>query len=596
MPEVTAEGQEIAKPRRAPPSLPLIEDQPNPEFWNSTAADYAPQSTRDVVNATWESAWDSTALGTIADMRAIRTIDEMPGQRTLSIPELNQKYMGLGITWTEPKKEAVADYIAEAHQKRTMLQNRIALGEGGVVEGSLTFGATMARHLMDPVEMGFNILGGAAIRAASFAPAFLRGTTLGSTLARGAVEGAVTQIPLEALEVARNREMEMDVSLSQSLENVVMGGLYGSVFEGLGYAARAALNRAKGHFGSAAPREWDFAATEGAAAQMLDGKRPNIRPLQQVFDRERNSPGTRPDADFSGRSNYQFRDIDSGNASGKFYLGTTTRNADFMTMEHGQYKNSRTNFGNGIYGQDDAMRANGYAASSFNDAPGLIHEFQLGKAKLLFADEPLAGANLDSVSKAIADLKEFPEIKALFDEAQKGGPITARDIYEALNDAPGGAIDGFNRNLSQQGYDGVHFIDAAKDGTGKANGVMLFPESRGKAEPVSVIEPDQKYLAGLRQDELDDLITNHNSREQKLFQSREEDMRLDELSTRAETEPDLEPDIIDQYHADALETVKEMESSGLLKEDELKFVSEMKEKSSLGEKVVKAMYACVGKG
>src|SRR5690606_14332207 len=153
-----------------------------------------PTSTMDVLSATWESALDSTAVGILGDKSAMSIIDEMPGQKTLSIAELNQKYMGLGITWTEPKKEGVADWIAEAHQKQAILQNRIALGDGGMIEGSLGFGATMVRHLMDPAEFGLNVLGGAAIRSATIAPAFLRGTTAASTIARGAAEGVLTQI------------------------------------------------------------------------------------------------------------------------------------------------------------------------------------------------------------------------------------------------------------------------------------------------------------------------------------------------------------------------------------------------------------------
>lgn len=613
MPEILPDGQEAPRPRAAPVPLPLIEEKPNVDFYDNRAADYLPKTTGDVLSSIWEDSLDSTAVGILGKHSALNIVDEMPGQKMLSIAELNQKYMGYGITWTEPKKEAVADFIAEAHQKKTILQNRISLGEGGVVEGSLGFGANMVRHIMDPLEFGVNVLGGAAIQGSRFAPAILRGTSLASNIARGAVEGVVTQIPVEAGAAYVDREYQNDVSLAQSLENVAMGAVYGGAFEGLGYAVKSAFSRSKRFFGSAAPREWDFQIAESSAAQQLEGRRPNVLPFEKVFDRERNSPTVRPVDDFSGRSDYVFNPIDPDNAYGKFYVGTTSRDPNFTNITHGDYKNSRTNFGNGLYGQDDAMRANGYAASTFNDAPGLIHEFDLKKSRLLAVDQPLRGANLEAINKALTELREFPDLKRLLDDATQGSDITARDVYEVLNDAPEGSLEGFNRNLKAQGYDGVHFVDAAKEGSAKANGIMLFPESAGKAEPVNAIEPDGRYLSTLRQEEVDDIIRQYNERENRMFQSREEDLQIEELGKRSETEPDLEDDYLKEAHSQAMDEVKYLADNDLLASDEkelLEFMqgkkgdsenaatatSGFKRAAKIGEAIMNAMYKCVGGG
>lgn len=610
MPEIVPEGEEPVKRTAPMHPLPLVEDESSFDSYKRSG-DSLPTATQDVLSATWDTAMESTAMGVFGDKSAMGIIDEMGGQKTLSVVELNQKYMGLGITWTEPKKEAVADYIAEAHQKRQILQNRMSLGEGGFVEGALGFGATAATHLLDPVEFGLNWLGGAAIRSASMAPAFLRGSSLASTLARGSAEGVLTGVPMEALEVSRNREMEMDVSLAQSMENIAMQAAFGAGMEGLGYAAREGFQYGKRHFGSAAKREWDFSVTESAAAQMMDGRRPNIRPLQELFYRERDGQANMVDGGGDGPAPY-----DTGSpVSGTFYVGTTSRNADFGSLTHGEYKNSRTDFGNGAYGQDNVMRANGYAASSFNDSHGLIHEFNVKDAKLLAVDRPLVGSDLEAVKKAAEALREFPELKRLLDDVAGGAEVTARDVYEALNSAPDGAVDGFNAGLKAQGLDGVHFVDAAKDGSGGANGVMVFPESMDKVAGTKAIESDAGQVAGLKQSEVDDIISAHNKRENKLFQSKDEDVRLDELSERSLKEPDLEDDILEQYRKDALETIKEMDDEGLLDAEEKALLDEIqgkekaksvdgappapptiREKASFGEKIMKAMYACVGKG
>jgi len=184
MAEIVPPGQE---PKKRPSNnpLPLLQEAPNKEFWDTRAADYAPASTSEVLRRTWESTMEDTPVAMLGQKSAIGIIDEMPGQRTLSVAELNAKYLGSNITWTEPKKEAVADYIVEANKNQQMMQNRMSLGEGGFVEGALGFGTTAVRHLMDPINFAGNVAIGAAIKAAPFMPALLRGSGVGSSLSRG---------------------------------------------------------------------------------------------------------------------------------------------------------------------------------------------------------------------------------------------------------------------------------------------------------------------------------------------------------------------------------------------------------------------------
>jgi hypothetical protein len=575
-------------------ALPFVQEEPSPDFWQNHAGDVLPSSSWDVISSEFELAKESTGLMTIADMMATKTIDEMPGQKTLSVAELNEKYMGTGITWTEPKKEEVAEYIADAHKRRQVLQNRIYTAGGGGIAG---FGANMAAHLMDPLEFGANILGGWAVSSAAAAPALLRSTTLTGALSRGAVEGAVTQLPFEALEIARNRQLEMDVSLSQSMANIALGGFVGAGIEGFGYGVGRYLESKRG------ANPTNHRMVESSASQILDGRFPDVKLFEDVFNRERTGIGPRPDTDFSGRSGYKFEPIDSSApVSRKLYLGTSSRAEAFDNITPEQYKNSRGDFGSGIYLVDDPYVANGYAASTFNESPGLIHELDLSGAKLL----SLGDAAYVPKNAAEAAIDLLPKSNDIAKRLNDGAPVHPARLYDALEAA--GKTEEFNARLREQGYDGIHFVDGAEDGSARHNSVMIFPESRSKLKALNSIESDPKYLAGLKQGEIDESLGRYNSPDEKLFYSLDDARALRELERRSELPP-LEDQALAEAKQEAMEIVNELDAAGALSPGEKAMLEDITGKSkqqggvlagykkarSDGEGIIKAMFTCVGR-
>lgn len=570
--------------------LPLLQSEPNPNFWDNQAADYLPTTAWDKLSTEFELAGKSTAISNISEMMDLKERENNPNQKTLSIEELNQKYGGLGITWTEPKKASVAEYIVQKQQEKNVLQNRILRGPEGAANSIAGFGAGVAAHLLDPLELGVGLAGGWAFRAAGL----LAEGGIGMALARGAAEGALTQVPFEALNIAHDRQMQMDVSAMTSLQNVMFGAVGGAALEGIGYGMKSIINRkALGSVAHETP-----ALTESAAAQMADGRRPNLKPFVDVFERERLGMGPRPsEFDYSGRANYKFESLSTENpVTKKMYSGSTSQMEKFAELAHGEFKNSRRDFGEGVYMVDDPYVANGYAGSSFSDTSGVVHELDVAGAKLASLDAPMPEGLRAGVLDALAKAPDEEAAHAIAKLVESGEQVPLGSVYDALDGAPKEAKEAINQSLKEAGYDGIHFTDGDSSGAVKHNGMMLFDEAKGKISQAGAYEADQRFLGGLTQDEKDALIRSYNEKQNQIFHDPLEIKEMNDLASRAVNQ-DLTAEVEQAFTA-AKEGLAELEAQGLISPEEAATMKEVETQVAAqqkqGESVIKAMFACVG--
>lgn len=423
-------------------ALPLVQSEPpSPEEFSS--GDGLESSRTEQLGAQFKSVWQDTAIHQIGDIHQIGQLDAAQNQKTLSIDELNGQYPGM--TWTEPKKANVAKFIADRNMERQKLQETIASGPQGSATTALGFGAGLAAHLLDPLELATFAAGGELVEGANI----IRGAGLAARLGEGALGGIAGQVPLSALKAASDTQQGQQVTAGDVGMDVGQAAVGGAILHaGIGFAkdfwgSPKAIADAKLKSGeipalangetvphqSTIPNVLDHPSVdENLKAQAADGRSPNPEPFQQVFERERVGPYNKPDIDYSGRSNYEFRPIDAAEpVSGKFYIGTNSHLEAIPLEDLKDHPNAMPgkDFGTGTYMVDDPHVANGYAASSFNEQAGAIHELNLKDAKLLSASEPAPFAVNKIISDAIKDQRSEPIMRKATDQFGSGPKLDA---------------------------------------------------------------------------------------------------------------------------------------------------------------------------
>lgn len=571
---------------------PLIQNEVPDDYWARQGANVAPVGTADSMSARFGLAASSGLTGQAIDAYNVHDLDSQPNQRTLSVPELNEKYNGSGVTWTEPKKERVAEYIARAHQYKADLASRIERGDGGII-GSMGRGATTAYTFLggaDPLGLAAGITGGTAFRATGI----LAGEGLGTALARGAAEGAAVMTPLEAASVAHDRMMENDVNLGDSLKNIGLGSMIGIGVEGGLHSLAGAKDRplVKGlpdlperpePLGTGAKPEHNELVVDVAARQMEEGLKPNVKPLVDLYERQRQDMGVKPESDYSGRSNYSYVPTDTSNpVSAEFFHGNDGHSEDFRSLDFAANVNSPDSFGSGIYANDNAMKANGYAEG------GLVHSLQTKDAKLFPVDD-LGPAG----TGAIVDALKSPDFNMGNFAAQLvDGKLTAREVYNNLTEA---GKDKMNGVLRAAGFDGLHFEDSAKDGTHKSNGVMMFDQS--KVTPTGSYNTDPSLVSGLTEAEKEALTNSGGDPSRELNYDGQREDAIKQLQERANKLKPDEQSVVDTNAKVAESTLQSMDQNGLLTDAHKKewdAINEaMDKRAKDSESIVQSLFDCI---
>jgi len=359
--------------------IPLVQDQPSEQDYVGLM-DKLPVSLGESVGTTFsDELFNNAATAKIVDYNRKKQLEKQEGKE-LSVEELTQKYDGLGLTWDGPKKEQVAEFIADSQREKIYNQKKIEAGPDGYLAGGLKLGAAVVAHAADPTELGLTIATAGVFRigaAAAFGARAVQGAGLGARLAMGVGEGAVTQLALEPGEYVFDKEFQRDYDSTEALKRVTYGALMGAGMEGLvwsGQKLMSKMKRTKAH----------AVAADTALTQMHNGEPVNVEGVVSAFNNERMPTGA-PEGvvDFSGRTQYNYEPFNSKAPAGKkVYLGTQSG------LENLQQVSKEWRGAEGF--TDHPLIANADAAGNFNEVNGLVHEAILSFIKFRYFNTNLS--------------------------------------------------------------------------------------------------------------------------------------------------------------------------------------------------------------
>lgn len=582
--------------------IPLIRDRENLNYWNENGGQEVGTSTWSSVAATVQLTNERSIVGVVSDLYAMESLGRIEGQPTLSVSDLNERYKDLGIPWTSPQKEAVAEYIANSHRRRQRLQRRIDLSPDGIFGGAARFGAEVL--VAGPEAMLFGAGVGAGFRAAGLG--MTRG--LGARAAISFGENVIGGIPGEAAALYRDQRQHFDVEVTDALRNIAVGGLFGTALE-VGPQAWTHYRigeRASDRVRSAGKRAADalgvrerIAAVEAAVKQMSDGKSPVIGPAIKFF-KDRLEGVVRP-KEIPGK---EAPTIGNNIVSGRFYGASPSRVEELALRGPEDSYSGGTFFGPGLRGSSDLAVENAAAARN----GGLIHQFDVN-AKLIDVDDIIP-------REVLPALKDIGEIEKLVAEIQKGEPVSLREIYDNLSPEQAKELSG---KLSSMGYDGLH----GKEGpTGSERDfVHIFPDkaetSVRAGEPM---ENDPSIEPKMGEGEIDQLDSQYKAKENDMFHSQEELDASAEKVKRAQEVDATEEEFAQEQLDGVFDMAKRLEEEGELTPEGSQMLKDFQqstkepkgvpaadraapenvapkpfyEKVKDGERIIKSMFNCVG--
>lgn len=125
-------------------------------------------------DASFELGWKSTFVGAANKMIALNDADN--GGNKIAPMELNKLYPNMPAPFTEHMTKTQAQFIFDQHQEKQELQEAINKGPDGLFYGGVNMAASIAAHMLDPVEVGAGYLTGPLLGFAT------QGTRLGAAL------------------------------------------------------------------------------------------------------------------------------------------------------------------------------------------------------------------------------------------------------------------------------------------------------------------------------------------------------------------------------------------------------------------------------
>jgi hypothetical protein len=514
--------------------LPIGQDADHTDSYFNTLGQLVPTTGYEELSAVYHLSNQDTATNALGRIVSTKLADQQGPK--LDPQELNSKYPGLEVPFSEPMTADAAQMIATRQDERAKLEDIVKRGPKGAFYGIARFGAALLPHALDPVELGATLAMGPLFRAV--APALEAGGTLGriaagasaestplsTTIAQGLVGNSLTEpITYEGAQLDQR-----NYSAIEAAGNVVLGAT--AVPIGI-HAIGAGVRLLKGF----APKSGSVLEAS-AAGQLLSDKKVDVQPI--VSDMVKEGQGVAP--------GYEFNPISSPEdlKSRSFYAASpepakTLADAQSAVIEH--------DLGPGLYLSDNPAVANGYAARKLSDYTGSVHEVSLGDSKILDA------------GKVSAD-----ELPALAEKARSDG------------------FDGIR-------YEGGNF--GGEQGPAH-NVVLLFDQAKAQekraawADPASVPGPTPEEAQALAQ-------AKAAPEASALFDEKAYgDFQAAEMAQK----PDLKLQDIQAKEAESIEIMNELDKQGLLTRGEQNLLERLKEAAASDEQdsqLLKAAAICL---
>ena len=144
----------------------------------------------------------------------------------LNRDELNKKYAGLGLNFTEDTREGVVDYIVERKNLDNKRANILARGPSGKLAKSFFFLESLGTSFLDPINIGASFV--PVVGQAKFASMVARSGKNIARMKKGFREGLVGNAMVEPIVYGVAKAEQADYGAYDAITNIALGGFIGS--------------------------------------------------------------------------------------------------------------------------------------------------------------------------------------------------------------------------------------------------------------------------------------------------------------------------------------------------------------------------------
>ena len=144
----------------------------------------------------------------------------------LNRDELNKKYAGLGLNFTEDTREGVVDYIVERKKLDNKRANILARGPQGKLAKSFFFLESLGTSFLDPINIAASFV--PIVGQARFAAMVARSGKNIARMKKGFREGLVGNAMVEPIVYGVAKAEQADYGAYDAITNIALGGFIGS--------------------------------------------------------------------------------------------------------------------------------------------------------------------------------------------------------------------------------------------------------------------------------------------------------------------------------------------------------------------------------
>lgn len=588
-------------PRQPLPTNSIEDDK---DLYMEAGGRSIPTSFRESMSAAYDLANLDSGLGLYRRWRDMNKVEDEGGD-VLMPQELNRMFPQMETPFTRPTTVRVAQEMAKRIEEKRAMEESIAKGPQGMFYGMARFGAGLAPHAIDPLEIGAGLVAGAGLGyIAELGWAGKNAITLAMTAARPtagqlairlAVENAVTNAAQETAAVSMAHREGQEYTFADAMKNVALTTVAGV---GVHMGGRYVIGKAAGFMRGLGERAEDTGMRSAFAQTAMD-RSVDVDPIirDHVIESSGRTTGTNR---FLGAARAytpieRFEDLHGR----QLYHGSPEARGSFADSTKVVIEDD---FGTGIYLTDNHDVANGYAARKGSDVDGKVFEMSAKEdLNLINLEKPL-----DPEGPAAEALR--PVLEESF--GKRGAELmlqdhTGKQILEGIRSnieagrLPEDMFDTVSARLHEAGFDGYRHEGGQFMGVDgqRHNVVMLFdhPEHPGvdKLQEHGAVPADRDVIPEMTQEEHRQLAERLNSHKSDAMYDPVDEQALDEHLANPHQDPDLP-----QLEAELKETMdelKDLREQGFAVEDEkvAEQVAEIKKVGDEEDFATKGMANCM---
>lgn len=488
--------------------------------------------------------------------------------------ELNKLFKNVEKPFTKPTDYFAAQEMDQQAAERKKAMYR-ASNLGQIEQGffSATTVGGMAKHMIDPVEAGLDLIFGLGIKEiglmanaanrfknvrtikalegvseklktgtfsklnaeGSMASKFSKALPEGS-FKRAAAEGVAANLALEPYNYYSSQRAQMDYTTQDAIISVVGGGVFfPAVFTGL----KKGVNFLHGKY------EAQAVQFKTAVMDVMNDRLPNSGQVRQYFNKIYNNKSI---TDLNTlRGQYTFKRVSELSKINKqqFFMASKSKiDLDPTAPDH--YSFDREFGGDVIHLTDDPNIAHNMAGNEYASKTGEVQVYDISAKNLIDGDVSMDTPH----AKDIANTIEDPELRDIFLAAEdvKEGFSSIRDFLEQTNQ-PLKKLDEIHNKLEKQGYDGITYTMQKESGEANANGLVLYRNSDNRKHKASAkvnraevpkLTPKEAQQEILRQEDPKNEINYNESLDQEMKRATDNPVDTTEEAALKEAQEKME--------------------------------------------------------